>query len=41
MQSIDGTGETSVGIADPKILAAAEINFTETAQISLANLKQG
>ncbi|WP_338208621.1 beta-phosphoglucomutase [Lactiplantibacillus paraxiangfangensis] len=39
VQSINGAGETSVGIGDPKILAAADINFTETAQLSLANIK--
>ena len=39
VQSINGAGETSVGIGDPKILAAADINFTETAQLSLANSK--
>lgn len=39
VQSINGAGETSVGIGDPKILAAADINFTDTAQLSLANIK--
>lgn len=39
VQSINGAGETSVGIGDPKILAAADINFTETAQLSLDNIK--
>lgn len=39
VQSINGAGETSVGIGDPKILAAADINFTDTAQLNLANIK--
>ena len=39
VQSINGAGETSVGIGNPKILAAADINFTDTAQLSLANIK--
>ncbi|MFC6163924.1 beta-phosphoglucomutase [Lactiplantibacillus dongliensis] len=40
VQSINGAGETSIGIGDPKVLAAADINFTDTAQLTLANIKQ-
>lgn len=39
VQSINGAGETSIGIGDPKVLAAADINFTDTAQLTLANIQ--
>ncbi|VDG20928.1 beta-phosphoglucomutase [Lactobacillus sp.] [Lactiplantibacillus mudanjiangensis] len=40
VQSINGAGETSIGIGDPKVLAAADINFTDTTQLTLANIQQ-
>lgn len=39
VQSINGAGETSIGIGDPTVLAAADINFTDTTQLTLANIK--
>ena len=39
IQSINGAGETSIGIGDPTVLAAADINFTDTTQLTLANIK--
>ncbi|WP_318767490.1 beta-phosphoglucomutase [Lactiplantibacillus carotarum] len=40
VQSINGAGETSIGIGDPTVLAAADINFKDTAQLTLANIKR-
>ncbi|MFB9769120.1 beta-phosphoglucomutase [Lactiplantibacillus modestisalitolerans] len=39
IQSINGAGETSIGIGDPQVLAAADINFKDTAELTLANIK--
>lgn len=39
VQSINGAGETSIGIGDPTVLAAADINFTDTTQLTLANIQ--
>lgn len=39
VQSINGAGETSIGIGDPQVLAAADINFTDTTQLTLANIQ--
>lgn len=39
VQSIKGAGETAIGIGDPTVLAAADINFTDTTQLTLANIK--
>ncbi|AVK61532.1 beta-phosphoglucomutase [Lactobacillus sp. CBA3605] len=39
VQSINGAGETSIGIGDATVLAAADINFATTAQLTLANIK--
>lgn len=40
VQSINAAGETSIGIGDPQILSAADINFTDTTQLTLANIQQ-
>ncbi|AUI71327.1 beta-phosphoglucomutase [Companilactobacillus alimentarius] len=40
VKSINGAHETSVGIGDPKILNEADINFTDTSQVTLANIKK-
>ncbi|MFD0898364.1 beta-phosphoglucomutase [Loigolactobacillus binensis] len=37
---INAAGETSVGIGDPQLLHAAAINFTDTSQVTLANIQQ-
>ena len=37
IQSINGAGELSIGIGDQ--LSAANVKFTDTAQVSLANLR--
>ncbi|MCH4056561.1 MAG: beta-phosphoglucomutase [Lactobacillaceae bacterium] len=39
IQSINGAGEFSVGIGDPKILHEADLNFNCTAEVSLAKIK--
>ncbi|MQS51552.1 beta-phosphoglucomutase [Companilactobacillus mishanensis] len=39
VESINAAGETSVGIGDPKILHEADINFTDTTQLTLSNIK--
>ncbi|MCE2138674.1 beta-phosphoglucomutase, partial [Streptococcus thermophilus] len=39
VQSIKGAGETAIGIGDPTVLVAADINFTDTTQLTLANIK--
>lgn len=39
IQSINGAGETSIGIGDPAILTGADVNFTSTSELTLANLK--
>lgn len=40
VKSINGAGETSVGIGDPEILHEADINFTDTSQVTLDNIKK-
>jgi len=40
VKSINGAHETSVGIGDPKILNEADINFTDTSQVTLENIKK-
>ncbi|GAB5056006.1 beta-phosphoglucomutase [Companilactobacillus alimentarius] len=40
VKSINGAHETSVGIGDPKMLNEADINFTDTSQVTLANIKK-
>ncbi len=37
---INAAGETSVGIGDPELLHDATINFTDTSQVSLANIEK-
>lgn len=39
VESINSAGETSVGIGDPKILHEADINFTNTADLTLKNIE--
>jgi len=39
LQSINGAGETSVGIGDATALKAADILFTSTKDVTLANIK--
>lgn len=39
IQSINGAGEFSVGIGNPKILNEADLNFNSTAEVSLAKIK--
>ena len=39
IQSINGAGETSIGIGDPAVLTGADVNFTSTAELTLANLE--
>lgn len=40
VKSINGAGETSVGIGDPKILNEADINFNDTSEVTLENIKK-
>ncbi|CAJ2232916.1 beta-phosphoglucomutase [Companilactobacillus paralimentarius] len=40
IKSVNGAHETSVGIGDPEILNEADINFTDTSQVTLANIKK-
>ncbi|GEO56917.1 beta-phosphoglucomutase [Companilactobacillus bobalius] len=40
IKSVNGAHETSVGIGDPGILNEADINFTDTSQVTLANIKK-
>lgn len=40
IKSINGANETSVGIGDPEILNEADINFTDTSQVTLTNIKK-
>lgn len=40
VQSINAAGETSIGIGDVQTLAAADINFTSTKDLTLANIEQ-
>lgn len=40
VQSINAAGETSIGIGDLQTLAAADINFTSTKDLTLANIEQ-
>ena len=40
VQSINAAGETSIGIGDVQTLAAADINFTSTEDLTLANIEQ-
>ena len=39
IKSINGAGETSIGIGDATVLAEADINFSSTAELSLAKVK--
>lgn len=39
LQSINGAGETSIGIGDATALAAADILFADTSEVTLANIK--
>ncbi len=39
VESINAAGETSVGIGDPAILNEADINFNNTSELTLANIK--
>ena len=40
VKAINGAGETSVGIGDAKILHEADINFADTSQVTLENIKR-
>lgn len=40
IKSVNGAHETSVGIGDPEILNEADINFTDTSQVTLTNIKK-
>lgn len=40
VQAINGAGEISVGIGDPKILNHADINFNDTSEVTLENIKK-
>jgi len=40
VKAINGSGETSVGIGDPKILNEADINFNDTSEVTLENIKK-
>ncbi|WP_119326139.1 beta-phosphoglucomutase [Companilactobacillus musae] len=39
VKSINGAGETSVGIGDANLLHEADINFANTSEVTLANIK--
>lgn len=38
--AINGANETSIGIGDPKILNEADINFNDTSEVTLENIKK-
>jgi beta-phosphoglucomutase len=40
VKSINGAGETSIGIGDSKILHEADINFKDTSEVTLENIKK-
>ncbi|MFD1418011.1 beta-phosphoglucomutase [Companilactobacillus keshanensis] len=40
VQSINGAGELSVGIGDKNILSEADINFADTSELTLENIKK-
>ncbi|WP_119317743.1 beta-phosphoglucomutase [Companilactobacillus formosensis] len=40
IKSINGAHETSLGIGDPKILDEADINFNDTSEVTLENIKK-
>lgn len=40
LKSINGAGEVSLGIGDVQEMHEADINFTDTAQVSLANIEK-
>ncbi len=40
VQAINAANETSIGIGDPTILSEADINFKETAEMTLDAIKQ-
>ncbi|MFC6322420.1 beta-phosphoglucomutase [Companilactobacillus baiquanensis] len=40
VQSINGAGELSIGIGDKNILSEADINFADTSELTLANIKK-
>lgn len=39
VQAINAANETSIGLGDPTVLAAADINFTDTSQMTLAAIQ--
>ena len=39
IESINAANETSIGIGNPKVLADANINFDDTTQLTLDNIK--
>lgn len=40
VESINAAGETSIGIGDKTILKDADVNFTDTSEMTLANIKK-
>lgn len=40
VQSINGAGELSIGIGDKNILSEADINFADTSELTLENIKK-
>lgn len=40
IKAINGAGETSLGIGDPEVLNEADINFTDTSQVTLENIQK-
>lgn len=40
IKSINGSGAISLGIGDPRILSEADINFEDTLQVTLENIKK-
>lgn len=40
VKSINGAGETSIGIGDSKVLSEADINFADTSEVTLDNIKK-
>ncbi|TGD22240.1 beta-phosphoglucomutase [Companilactobacillus suantsaicola] len=40
VQSINAANETSIGIGDPEVLKAADINFNDTSEVTLENIKK-